>query len=890
MAESQMKIKANGEFHIPSVRDTSYLYLPLFNKNGLLSVITPQLMGDIKLDLNHYYNPPQSIEDIQHGHWGRHVYFHVDGTLYSTSGKTPRQKLANEAVALSGGMLYQQVTRSLDQISMQTTSFVPTRMKYVELHQTILTNHSETSKKVNPTVMVPLYGRSADNLRDHRHVTALLNRVHVVPNGLINQPTLSFDERGHGVNHHAYGLFAITNRHTKVGTYWPTLEEFVGEGEDLFYPRAPRTYQTNSYQIGQRIDGYEVAAGLAFEEVVIEPGQSLRVLFACIIGESFDEVLLQANEALHFQAFDHHFQLSQQDWENDPIFADLRLGNESITGWLRWVNLQPLMRRIYGNSFLPHHDYGRGGRGWRDLWQDLLAQILVQPEHVKSGILNHICGVRIDGSNATIIGHKPGEFIADRNRIVRVWSDHGAWGVLTTNLYIERTGDFELLLEKRPYFQDKFTHYTHQINPTFEKQKQPLLVNVQGEIYQGTVLEHFFIQNVIPYFNVGKHGNLRLEDADWNDGLDMARDLGETVAFTALYAANYRTLMKWLKGLQKQGHQSLEIIVPLVKLLEHAAETNGKKKQEVLQTYFNQVGKLAHQEKQIVSIDEVLIQLETMASLWQNHVNQQEYTETEDGQLGFFNGYYDNFGNRLETAKDGEVRMTLTGQVFPLMAQIASPERVKQVIKMVQTHLYHPDYQGLKLNTPLGEDRHHLGRLMGFAFGHKENGALFSHMSVMYLYSLLKNQEISTATTLLDGMMDYFMNFEKARILPGIPEYIDARGRGVYEYLTGSASWMILTLIDQLFGVSGDSGQLLIQPKLRRHHFFNQEASLKIAFASKRISIRFINPSQLDYEDYQINYVKIGAVMKAVHNTQVNITPTDIQNESVMDIYLEEKQ
>jgi len=890
MAESQMKIQSNGEFSIPSARDTSYLYLPLFNKNGLLSVITPQLMGDIKLDLNHYYNPPQSIEDIQHGFSGRHVYFHVDGTLYSTSGKTPRQKLVKEEVSLTGGMLFQEVTRTVDDISIQTTSFVPTRMKYVELHQTTFTNHSSTSKKVNPTVMVPLYGRSADNLRDHRHVTALLNQVHIVPNGLINQPTLSFDERGHGVNHHAYGLFAITNRHAKVGTYWPTQEEFVGEGEDLFYPQAPREYRTNSYQIGQRIDGYEVAAGLAFEEVVIEPHETLQVLFACIIGESMEEVLLQANEALNFQAFDHHLQLTKQDWANDPIFANLSLGNEAITGWLRWVNLQPLMRRIYGNSFLPHHDYGRGGRGWRDLWQDLLAQILVQPEHVKEGILNHICGVRIDGSNATIIGHRPGEFIADRNRIVRVWSDHGAWGVVTTNLYLERTGDFDLLLEKRPYFQDKFTHYTHKINPVFEKQKQPLLLNAQGEVVQGSVLEHFLIQNVIPYFNVGKHGNLRLEDADWNDGLDMAHENGETVAFTALYTANYITLAKWLSELQQNGVSTVEIHPSLVELLKHVNETNVAKKQEHLHTYFNQVSQPNNQSARVMSLSQLITTLETMASLWRNHINQQEFIQADKSNSGFYNGYYDNFGNRLETAKQGEVRMTLTGQVFPLMAQLASPERLKQVITSVREHLYHKDFQGLKLNTSLGEDKHHLGRLMGFAFGHKENGALFSHMSVMYLYSLLKNQEVLEATTLLDEMMAYFMTFEKARILPGIPEYIDARGRGVYEYLTGSASWMILTMIDQLYGVSGDRGQLVIQPKLRSHHFMNQESSLTIAFASKRISIRFVNEHHLDFDQYQIGSVLIGEIQRSVHRNTVHISAEDIQQASEIIIYLEEKK
>ncbi len=53
---------------------------------------------------------------------------------------------------------------------------------------------------------------------------------------------------------------------------------------------------------------------------------------------------------------------------------------------MRWVSFQPTLRRIYGCSFLPYHDYGKGGRGWRDMWQDCLALLLMNPD-----------GVRMDG-------------------------------------------------------------------------------------------------------------------------------------------------------------------------------------------------------------------------------------------------------------------------------------------------------------------------------------------------------------------------------------------------------------------------------------------------------------------------------------------------------------
>ena len=66
-------------------------------------------------------------------------------------------------------------------------------------------------------------------------------------------------------------------------------------------------------------------------------------------------------------------------------------------------------------------------------------------------ILNSFAGVRFDGTNATIIGSQPGEFVADRNNITRVWMDHAFWPFVTTKLYMNQTGDVEILKEKVSY-------------------------------------------------------------------------------------------------------------------------------------------------------------------------------------------------------------------------------------------------------------------------------------------------------------------------------------------------------------------------------------------------------------------------------------------------------
>ena len=155
------------------------------------------------------------------------------------------------------------------------------------------------------------------------------------------------------------------------------------------------------------------------------------------------------------------------------------------------MGIQPTLRRICGCSFLPHHDYGRGGRGWRDLWQDSLALLLTDPAGTRGDLLSYFAGVRTDGTNATIIGTKPGEFKADRNNIPRVWMDHGFWPLLTVELYLNETGDRGFLLEQAPYFRDTLPH---------RGEGAPL--KEPGAPKTGTVLEHLLIQAVTAFFDV----------------------------------------------------------------------------------------------------------------------------------------------------------------------------------------------------------------------------------------------------------------------------------------------------------------------------------------------------------------------------------------------------
>ena len=117
--------------------------------------------------------------------------------------------------------------------------------------------------------------------------------------------------------------------------------------------------------------------------------------------------------------------------------------------------------------------------------------------------------MRIDGSNATIIGKEPGDFIADRNSIVRMWMDHGVWPCMTTLLYINQTGDYEILLEETSYFKDRIIHRGTEMDGLWQEDSKVLHTHT-NEIYKGTILEHILVQNLTAFYDVGDHGHMRL--------------------------------------------------------------------------------------------------------------------------------------------------------------------------------------------------------------------------------------------------------------------------------------------------------------------------------------------------------------------------------------------
>lgn len=854
-----------GSFLIEQPENISCLYFPLASMKGLKSSVTPNLGGDAKIDQETFLLEPVSAENLHNNRSVRNFWCVLDKKqIWSAVGASAGQEdsrfsPAQDKSQVKAGLMWHTVSRWSQSccLSSTVTSFIPPDQN-VEIMYISVTNQSDISRSLTACAAVPLYGRSADNLRDHRNVTSMLHRIRTTGNGVLVTPTMSFDEKGHRPNRRTYYVMGTTGQGHLPESFYPTVEDFIGEGGTFTHPRS--LYEPYpGCPSGANAAGKEAMGAFCFEMITLAPGQTadyILLLGAENSEEEIDAIARQYNTAKKVQKA---FSDTKAFWRNQ-VPVSFRTGNRDFDAWMKWICFQPFLRRLFGCSFLPHHDYGRGGRGWRDLWQDCLSLLLMEPRDVGRMIAANFGGVRIDGTNATIIGSSDGSFLADRNGISRVWMDHALWPLMTTRLYIDQTGDIDILNEPVSYFKDAQCMRGTEVDVLWEEGQGSRQLTAGKDVYIGTILEHLLIQQLTAFFEVGDHNICRLRDADWNDALDMASDRGESVAFTCAYAGNLMALAHMIRLLEKQdSFPSVELMEELDILLDNDPKTfdDVSKKQQILKNYGARCRHTVNGRRKPYSLAALAINLIQKANWLTEYVRSHEWIEAESE--GWFNSYYDNHGRKVEGFYPDHVRMMLTGQVFAIMGGVAEDRQIQKIVKSADHYLYQKEIGGYRLNTDFHELKFDMGRMFGFAYGEKENGAVFSHMTVMYANALYRRGFVKEGWKALKSLADTALDFETSHIYPGIPEYFRSDGRGMYSYLTGAASWYMMTMITEVFGIRGEAGDLILYPRLLAEQFDEKNlASITVPFAGKTVTVVYENPGRKDFGEYIIGAAVFG--------------------------------
>jgi cellobiose phosphorylase len=900
MKESSWKfISEDAGFEWKNPCNQNQLYFPVCNQAGMMSSITPRLNGDAKTSQDSFLFLPVSIEDLHNNRSARNFWIYSNKTgAYSLTGNSARQiarrftPFGDAVTTIVGTFLAHTLIREDNEagIRSEITIFCPAEDDAVEIMFVQVTNICDAPIAITPTTALPIYGRSADNLRDHRHATSLMHRIKLNEYGLSVKPVMHHDEKGHVPNNTLYFVLAVDGNGNKPVGQFPSVQEFIGDGGCFDWPEAVvkniEPYSTSP----NRRDGMEAVGAIRFSENLILPGQTVEYIVISGVTEDESSILPciekygSAKKVRNALGKNHAF------WVHCIEKITFHTSDEHFNLWMRWVALQPKLRTIYGCSFLPHHDYGRGGRGWRDLWQDYLAILLQNPEEVREVLISNFAGVRLDGSNATIILKGLGNFAADRNKISRVWMDHGVWPFYTVKLYIDQTGDVSILFEENTYWKDAKIRRAKAVDHRWLPADGNRHKTVTGSIYQGSLMEHMLIQHLTSFFNVGDHNNIKLEDADWNDQLDMAPDRGESVPFTAFYGWNLVSMSELLLQYKKlKGVNSISIFKELYCLLDIDEKPNYESpstKRQRLDHYYDVLDQEISGEKVQISLEKLAEDLRQKGLWLIEHVRNQEWIKTVSGEC-FFNGYYNNDGERVDGDHEDTTRMNLTAQTFAIMSGAATNDQIAMAFLAASHILKDPNTGGFRLTTPLGPNSWNFGRGFALIYGEKENGGMFSHMAVMFMNALYSRGFVKEGYEVLKSIYTLCNKVEKAKMYPGIPEYINHEGQGMYHYLTGSASWLMLTMLTQIFGVRGEMGDLIIEPKLVREQFSNSGiAEVKFAFCGKKLTVLFYNPELLGYGDYHIQQVLMNGMQIHTKSDDGMIKLTRHVLSSVEDEYL----
>ena len=368
MVEQIKFLDENGTFTLRGPENVSGLYFPLASETGLKSALSPNLGGDAKLDQETFLLEPVSIEDLHASRATRNIWCKVDGSgVWSVTGVSAEQELvkfspAQDDSQVTAGLMRHTLERTSQtfQLTAAVTSFVP-KDRNVEILLVSIENGGTYSRELSVYGAIPIYGRSAANLRDHRNVTSMLHRIKTTEHGVLVKPTMSFDERGHRRNETVYYVLGCTGSGGAPEAFYPTVEEWIGEGGAYTHPRA--LYEGRpGRSAGCEAAGREAMGAFRFPTVTLEPGQ--RAEYILLLGaETSEEAVWETFRACDTTAKVKEALAAAEAYWQEQVNVRYHTGNPDFDRWMRWVSFQPFLRRLYGCSFLPHHDYGRGGRG-----------------------------------------------------------------------------------------------------------------------------------------------------------------------------------------------------------------------------------------------------------------------------------------------------------------------------------------------------------------------------------------------------------------------------------------------------------------------------------------------------------------------------------------------
>lgn len=182
-------------------------------------------------------------------------------------------------------------------------------------------------------------------------------------------------------------------------------------------------------------------------------------------------------------------------------------------------------------------------------------------------------------------------------------------------------------------------------------------------------------------------------------------------------------------------------------------------------------------------------------------------------------------GRVFGTAKDDEGKIFLNAQTWAILSGAANKEQQSSIVDEVAKQLETP-YGVMMLAPSYTKMVEDIGRITQKHPGVSENGSVYNHAAIFYIYALYQINQNDLAYSLLSKMLPSLKNSEKTGQLPVyLPNYYrgayyqipEETGRSSHLFNTGTVAWVYRCLVEEFCGLKGGPLGLMVQPKLPSH-------------------------------------------------------------------------
>ncbi len=692
---------------------------------------------------------------------GRYLYVKDGNSIWNQTWKPTRTKL--DSYECRHGMGYSTITGAKDGVEVSIRYFVPIGQT-TEVWDVRVRNTGKTKKNISLFGFLEwcLWDAMDDQTNFQRNYS--IGQVEI-EDGAIFHVTEYRERRNH------FGYFSVIGE--KPAGFDTSRDKFVGSVHGgLDAPAVVVNGKcTNSVAFGwQPVGVHQIDLNLA-------PGEEKRFHFllgyaendekskfaksadagsakAGVVNKSpYHKVAKQFESS---KAVDAEFAKLKDHWTDLLSVYSVKIDDPHVSRMVNIWNQYQCMTTLNMSRSASGYESGIGrGMGYRDSNQDLLGVVHLQPERSRQRILDLAATQLSDG----ICYHqyqpltKKGNTAAGSN-----FNDDPLWLPLAVAAYINETGDAKILNEKIGYA-DKD--------------------NKDG----ATLMDHLELSIAYTLKHRGPHGLPLIGHADWNDCLNLN-------CFSSTPGESFQ-LAGDVDGPQARIAESVMIAGLFCAACEKMAEI------------YHQVGREADAAA-------VLKNGESMRLV----VNQHGW----DGE--WFLRAYDAKGKKIGSHENAEGKIFIESQGWGVLGGIGLTDGKAQKA-LDSTNKLLATSNGIILQQPPYATYHlELGEISSYPPGYKENAGIFTH----------NNTWIQIAETMLgngDRAFEYYMSIcpsgkeqqiDTYRAEPYVYSQMTAGrdaptpGEAKNSWLTGTASWSLVSITQFILGVRPGPKGLIVDP------------------------------------------------------------------------------